>query len=41
MSFSILNLTQKLHFWSDVDELDPTRIERLYDYNRRSKQKHR
>jgi len=30
----------KTTFWSDADELDPTRIERLYDYNRRSKQKH-
>jgi len=27
-------------FWSDVDELDPTRVERLYKGNRRSKQNH-
>ena len=27
-------------YWSEVDELDPTRIERLYKGNRRSKPKH-
>lgn len=30
----------KSTFWSDVNELDPTRIERTYEYNRRSKKKH-